>query len=257
MWVYPRTGGGNGSVAANTAAADGLSPHGRGKRGRWAQPTGRPGSIPARAGETSMQVTGCSASRVYPRTGGGNSLWNFRELELYGLSPHGRGKQCRLPRHPGGIRSIPARAGETSRKSAGPWATPVYPRTGGGNRGPITLTEYGQGLSPHGRGKPATPGADQPASRSIPARAGETGVGGRVAVADGVYPRTGGGNQSSRHPVSPRPGLSPHGRGKPPSSPKVTNPVGSIPARAGETQSIPPPPVQTTVYPRTGGGNGR
>ena len=134
------------------------------------------------------------------------------------------------------------------------WST-VYPRTGGGNRRPRQYWDRSGGLSPHGRGKPASPPISPTASRSIPARAGETRWDGGNWNQSRVYPRTGGGNQSPFPPPSAAIGLSPHGRGKPVVAQPQTQTGGSIPARAGETpgSSAPHPVVQ--VYPRTGGGN--
>ena len=50
--VYPRTGGGNALFLTGAGIANGLSPHGRGKRYRDSCVPPRRGSIPARAGET-------------------------------------------------------------------------------------------------------------------------------------------------------------------------------------------------------------
>ena len=50
-----------------------------------------------------------------------------------------------------------------------------------------------QGLSPHGRGKLAAEMERIRAEGSIPARAGETGAGGKSRRPEVVYPRTGGG----------------------------------------------------------------
>ena len=90
--VYPRTGGGNGIVSNPAAAIAGLSPHGRGKRGRRDSPPLAEGSIPARAGETTRCRRCGWRAEVYPRTGGGNPGAKKGEMGWEGLSPHGRGK---------------------------------------------------------------------------------------------------------------------------------------------------------------------
>ena len=134
-------------------------------------------------------------------------------------------------------RSIPARAGETRESPAGMASRRVYPRTGGGNLPERPWYRGIQGLSPHGRGKPAGIVCLSLEIRSIPARAGET-VGELYKVVEAkVYPRTGGGNAPGGLPLTPAYGLSPHGRGK-----RRQRYVGggnyrSIPARAGETPS--------------------
>ena len=70
-----------------------------------------------------------------------------------------------------------------------------------------------------------------------------------------VYPRTGGGNAFTSTKSASSRGLSPHGRGKPGQLLGRGFPLGSIPARAGETGSMRVTFCLTTVYPRTGGGN--
>ena len=131
--VYPRTGGGNQYAARILNGGRGLSPHGRGKPDCAASVVGNQRSIPARAGETNTPEPPNTALTVYPRTGGGNPLWPPRPRQTGGLSPHGRGKPvcCRPGR--GGLWSIPARAGETSRGCSPVPPSTVYPRTGGGN----------------------------------------------------------------------------------------------------------------------------
>ena len=233
----------------------GLSPHGRGKRGGRddPRPLGRSiparagkrlgldadvtgvGSIPARAGETSWRCSWGRRRRVYPRTGGGNAWAWSAAVMMGGLSPHGRGKHAEAVKAGQGLRSIPARAGETS-GVGGSWiASTVYPRTGGGNNQyPMRIGGI-RGLSPHGRGKLSQSPSSRSSQRSIPARAGETNP---LQLAKRKYQ-----------------GLSPHGRGKH-GHPQVGHtPVRSIPARAGET--CPPSPAfpENRVYPRTGGGN--
>ena len=95
--VYPRTGGGNIKSSSWIRLANGLSPHGRGKRIHRTAGVGSRGSIPARAGETGLYI-GCGANqRVYPRTGGGNVPPRLLHSAQQGLSPHGRGKPGRQP----------------------------------------------------------------------------------------------------------------------------------------------------------------
>ena len=176
-------------------------------------------------------------------------------LTAAGLSPHGRGKQIQGGLVLVGQGSIPARAGETPPSGAHTSSVQVYPRTGGGNGGTCLAMCIARGLSPHGRGKPLSPGRRDFLQRSIPARAGETPGG----VADGgvgaVYPRTGGGNSSAGMRAVTWVGLSPHGRGKRQSGPAPAQWSGSIPARAGETRWATWSVVSPEVYPRTGGGN--
>ena len=113
--------------------------------------------------------------------------------------------------------------------------TEVYPRTGGGNRLSEVAGESVVGLSPHGRGKRHSRVRSRLSLGSIPARAGETGVGNGSRPASTVYPRTGGGNGRTCSDRGLAGGLSPHGRGKLRAAAAVEVGTGSIPARAGET----------------------
>ena len=235
--VYPRTGGGN-CIGLGAEQPDlGLSPHGRGKRRTPVYASIQRRSIPARAGETRSAGLRWSAGVVYPRTGGGNGNGDLPGVRWRGLSPHGRGKPTAVKDNliKGG--SIPARAGETKCRCSPKCISRVYPRPCGGNWVFYGRAMTAGGLSPHGRGKRRRPHQVAPAPRSIPARAGETGRGGRPGRRRPVYPRTGGGNP--RRPCWGRltGGLSPHGRGKRVSIFRELLLQGSIPARAGETYS--------------------
>ena len=70
-----------------------------------------------------------------------------------------------------------------------------------------------------------------------------------------VYPRTGGGNHLIQLTPTRLIGLSPHGRGKLGWAVSVYFVGRSIPARAGETESVGIARTPAQVYPRTGGGN--
>ena len=131
--VYPRVGGGNITPAAPPRAVFGLSPRGRGKPLGVSVNKHNAGSIPAWAGETEFGYESWVNNRVYPRVGGGNDAQRQEQSQQVGLSPRGRGKpignqETRIERG-----SIPAWAGETTRRPTRmpPWS--VYPRVGGGN----------------------------------------------------------------------------------------------------------------------------
>ena len=93
--VYPRVGGGNEQNAFNHRTPSGLSPRGRGK------PLEHPylgiiqRSIPAWAGETSVNRESLVRVAVYPRVGGGNKPCRTPLKPARGLSPRGRGKLLR------------------------------------------------------------------------------------------------------------------------------------------------------------------
>ena len=153
------------------------------------------------------------------------------------------------------MRSIPAWAGETVTHSHHSCPFAVYPRVGGGNIVSLNRFTASGGLSPRGRGKHALAPRAPLAGRSIPAWAGETKNIVFVFVGSWVYPRVGGGNRRRDDELLARHGLSPRGRGKHLGGVNANVRIGSIPAWAGETRSLPCIATTRTVYPRVGGGN--
>ena len=253
--VYPRVGGGNGSANPKHSNLPGLSPRGRGKPCSFTLPFPMSGSIPAWAGETKGKERNRYANAVYPRVGGGNPSGICQRLAMGGLSPRGRGKPALAGRARRGHRSIPAWAGETGGRPAGPPPPAVYPRVGGGNDQFGTTDGADGGLSPRGRGKrPAQRYHRQPPG-SIPAWAGETLLGSGNAGQGGVYPRVGGGNLARVARVKAGKGLSPRGRGKRMQEAEPLARPRSIPAWAGETEVRDTHRSASAVYPRVGGGN--
>ena len=93
--------------------------------------------------------------------------------------------------------------------------------------------------------------------RSIPAGAGEPGVGRRSSVAPGVYPRGCGGTGAHSNRATVPTGLSPRVRGNRAASACTIRPEGSIPAGAGEPRRAIRAPALGWVYPRGCGGTGR
>ena len=158
-------------------AVAGLSPRGRGKQARHIPCRDSRGSIPAWAGETLAICASSSIRKVYPRVGGGNAILGVTKVTPIGLSPRGRGKPYRAGRDDAELRSIPAWAGETAKRAIDRRKAKVYPRVGGGNCPSNGRRRDEIGLSPRGRGKPATASGACRRIRSIPAWAGETLVG--------------------------------------------------------------------------------
>ena len=174
-----------------------------------------------------------------------------------GLSPRGRGNPWVYGRHFRRAGSIPAWAGE-------PWSEPrriaerqVYPRVGGGTGQAYTLKGPLDGLSPRGRGNLCPYCKNVEWSRSIPAWAGEPTPTPKALIPVTVYPRVGGGTDPYAWNTWLPTGLSPRGRGNPPSNTGNGNLLRSIPAWAGEPPALPWLPWLLTVYPRVGGGTGR
>ena len=110
------------------------------------------------------------------------------------------------------------------------------------------------GLSPRVRGNPGDDGVFHAQQRSIPACAGEPGVGDAEFVACWVYPRVCGGTGCDMSRVWTALGLSPRVRGNPTISAAAAEPDGSIPACAGEPRFPNPATAGAKVYPRVCGG---
>ena len=110
--VYPRAGGGTLWSWRLYPPDLGLSPRRRGNPRYHSDAEAQSGSIPAQAGEPSLNPVPPYPSRVYPRAGGGTVVATFDQASRQGLSPRRRGNH---PCHSialARLGSIPAQAGE-------------------------------------------------------------------------------------------------------------------------------------------------
>ena len=185
---------------------------------------------------------------------GGTSLIAFNAAKSSGLSPRVRGN--RVVSGLAGLcsGSIPACAGEprsAATRYRGPW---VYPRVCGGTTAIAKQISSEGGLSPRVRGNPASMNQKGRCIRSIPACAGEPSAAEMPTMKVEVYPRVCGGTISPcscRRRVN---GLSPRVRGNPAAISQQTAELRSIPACAGEPDSVVCAGNITRVYPRVCGG---
>ena len=216
--VYPRVGGGTVPIPTSTRPPCGLSPRGRGNRGRTRGRGIYRRSIPAWAGEPVHWKPWRSLTAVYPRVGGGtDTSYNLR-ARYKGLSPSGRGNRFMSQAEGERCRSIPAWAGEPTVSPCTSALVTVYPRVGGGTHRRGQLSHMREGLSPRGRGNHVPLGYLKVLRGSIPAWAGEPPPAAPCAGPAPVYPRVGGGTGSNISAISAISGLSPRGRGNPVSS---------------------------------------
>ena len=232
--VYPRPRGGALVVTQRTRAVIGLSPPTRGsleldKRGgedKW--------SIPAHAGEPSRTRSTHGPLGVYPRPRGGASSQVTLSFSPRGLSPPTRGSQLFPQQYPVSGGSIPAHAGEPSRRhrpSAGP---SVYPRPRGGAGTSMPRSLKALGLSPPTRGSLVVVAHRTCPPGSIPAHAGEPHLPQRWSRGPVVYPRPRGGAPATYADTSCISGLSPPTRGSQHGPAHGRHILRSIPAHAGE-----------------------
>ena len=211
--VHPRAGGEHRKSCSSFRFTFGPSPRGRGTLLLALRP--RPGSrsIPARAGNTPTRSSRRSSTPVHPRAGGEHFLPDFRHGWCSGPSPRGRGTLVERHAIFGRLRSIPARAGNTSAARRPPSRPPVHPRAGGEHELEPALGALDDGPSPRGRGTPHQVQHRGAAERSIPARAGNT-VHHRLRRHDlPVHPRAGGEHAKATHGPIWMIGPSPRGRG--------------------------------------------
>ena len=190
---------------------------------------------------------------VHPRTGGEHRLHDGGAASGGGSSPHGRGTPPRTMSRVECHRFIPARAGNTRGSPRRRPGRPVHPRTGGEHLHCESPATTPVGSSPHGRGTPARGSATARHGRFIPARAGNTTAMHGIPNFPSVHPRTGGEHAVEGYILGDDFGSSPHGRGTQGQRGTTRHGPRFIPARAGNTRSLPARLTATAVHPRTGG----
>ena len=195
--VYPRVCGGSRRQSSPTMTAKGLSPRVRGKPWLWPLRACKPRSIPACAGEARGAGASGIQPAVYPRVCGGSQQRKAMPLAVRGLSPRVRGKQHIARRQCATEGSIPACAGEAWPSRWRGSRPAVYPRVCGGSIAATPPCRCRIGLSPRVRGKRRTGTSWTPATRSIPACAGEARSSASCAPMSGVYPRVCGGSAAA------------------------------------------------------------
>ena len=174
MTVHPRSRGEHCVAELRHGGLTGSSPLARGTLCGRAAAWGTHRFIPARAGNTTPPSPPPPSATVHPRSRGEH----FRMVLLLnapsGSSPLARGTRRVQDPHQDLRRFIPARAGNTTRRtSRGPWSA-VHPRSRGEH---VELAEWHRkyhGSSPLARGTPQRPVHDARMERFIPARAGNT-----------------------------------------------------------------------------------
>ena len=186
---------------------------------------------------------------------GGNATSAAFTRSSPGPSPRVRGKQAVLRRVITRDGSIPACAGETTRRGQTLGLRRVHPRVCGGNHLAAVPSGRGAGPSPRVRGKPLLVLGSRRDGRSIPACAGETGGAPCSWSRCGVHPRVCGGNRGAVASLELPSGPSPRVRGKLSRARWTALSIGSIPACAGETRAARWRTGSGRVHPRVCGGN--
>ena len=235
---HPRACGANCVTSAAMVAVVGSSPRMRGKpeHGRAVHRKRR--IIPAHAGQTDIRYTGYGRRSDHPRACGANMIGCGHDGYPFGSSPRMRGKH-----HKGAfigviVRIIPAHAGQTRFPDLIHVSPPDHPRACGANPANRSSRNLFYGSSPRMRGKRNPNKLDAPATRIIPAHAGQTLTFSILDSATTDHPRACGANFTSALRGKINVGSSPRMRGKPVHLQQRFRIVRIIPAHAGQTSLI-------------------
>ena len=248
--VHPRACREHTATVDGSSCSHGPSPRVQGTLDRCRPRKADLRSIPARAGNTATRTTRSRPATVHPRACREHRAIRSREGVNIGPSPRVQGTPIEMLDVPGRQRSIPARAGNTTKCSRWRQRRAVHPRACREHPRARALLLLLIGPSPRVQGTPQHLPSPVPAPRSIPARAGNT-----VALrfrrhGSAVHPRA-----CREHSTGNDVGLAHSGP-----SPRVQGtllrhgdrpPVDrSIPARAGNTAMRRPESRRPTVHPR-------
>ena len=251
--VHPRSRGEHAGDIVGLASASGSSPLARGTPGERGD-RGRPARfIPARAGNTAARLVPVKSSSVHPRSRGEHSSTSICPSPKRGSSPLARGTPGSATCDKTPVRFIPARAGNTTPGAPSAATATVHPRSRGehntGRLGGRSL----YGSSPLARGTREQARGACRDIRFIPARAGNTTSGNRVANIRTVHPRSRGEHLGDSATGWADNGSSPLARGTPPAPVDGARPVRFIPARAGNTLRYAVGRSHPAVHPRSRG----
>ena len=155
----------------------------------------------------------------------------------------------------GGLRIIPAHAGQTTFLHTIALCFPDHPRACGANTFLISSLNCGNGSSPRMRGKHSNTVAEKHPIRIIPAHAGQTTVFDGLKSIDADHPRACGANGTLLISARPLGGSSPRMRGKPRGSGNAVHGRRIIPAHAGQTTSNYTAKMKAADHPRACGAN--
>ena len=186
--VHPRSRGEHSAGAGVAVAVSGSSPLARGTRCAGLRSGDRTRFIPARAGNTSGAASRSVSLPVHPRSRGEHAPGAGGIEGTGGSSPLARGTRTLLGMRRKSRRFIPARAGNTPRRSRSTPCCPVHPRSRGEHDRRRPRHRLAAGSSPLARGTPDLDREPRRRLRFIPARAGNTARRCRAAPPGPVHP---------------------------------------------------------------------
>ena len=211
--VHPRMCGEHHAPMRGAGVAVGSSPHVRGTRGAVHSRTPLGRFIPACAGNTAPPGPASFPIPVHPRMCGEHYHGRRSTGEHCGSSPHVRGTPAKVEFSHGGLRFIPACAGNTSPARLITSTPAVHPRMCGEHDIVRHLCDVGYGSSPHVRGTRLGNWSSALRVRFIPACAGNTLVMRVRPTVQPVHPRMCGEHIGDAGSADGPAGSSPHVRG--------------------------------------------
>ena len=223
------------TAVCNSASITGRSPLTRGRLHRSGVTAAGGGSIPAHAGQTSINLRMSCPPWVDPRSRGADVSPSMYPCRMAGRSPLTRGRHKGTDYACVGTRSIPAHAGQTCGPAGIVFTARVDPRSRGADSGGPSPGSGRSGRSPLTRGRLLCPDRLPPGHGSIPAHAGQTTDHWGKRGMMGVDPRSRGADATTTRAATPWAGRSPLTRGRRTPRPTRARRRGSIPAHAGQT----------------------
>ena len=211
--VHPRVCGERDGGNALHESHAGSSPRVRGTRLKHTQATRYQRFIPACAGNAKIISFSCAFRSVHPRVCGERMIAAPIFEDAVGSSPRVRGTRVFLGRTVGGVRFIPACAGNAVARRHHRVAYSVHPRVCGERKGRTPPHTRNAGSSPRVRGTHKPCSRIVASCRFIPACAGNAGVCPRHGVGHPVHPRVCGERRNPSGMATPRDGSSPRVRG--------------------------------------------
>ncbi len=233
-WDHPRGCGGTREWPRCRYRSAGPSPRVRGNLDEASDVKGKPGTIPAGAGEPNRHASACDTGGDHPRGCGGTAIASSGLLPQSGPSPRVRGNRAVRAARAARAGTIPAGAGEPRLRCRCRRCPGDHPRGCGGTCEGEARRATPRGPSPRVRGNHARGLVDRHLQRTIPAGAGEPGSGRVEHIQSGDHPRGCGGTASLIEDKGRPWGPSPRVRGNRWRRPRERSRAGTIPAGAGE-----------------------
>ena len=251
--AHPRSRGEHWDINSRIWGRPGSSPLARGTLGGIVSVGNRARLIPARAGNTPWSDSSHSRMSAHPRSRGEHHHQRSLTLADVGSSPLARGTLSSSCYRMKILRLIPARAGNTHPGPKRSYLKSAHPRSRGEHALSSQKEDYPGGSSPPVLGT-RHPILSQPSrARLIPARAGNTKQVPAAASGARAHPRSRGDHVIAGENFGITTGSSPLARGAPVTRLTRNHNRRLIPARAGNTQTLPPSSIRRAAHPRSRG----